>query len=85
LFPKIVQRIACYCSQRYQAKAQSNKNLLGLDVLCVDVLTDRKFPVLGSGELQYTQFQLFDTFSYLWLICEITDGKGLKPDHNVLD
>jgi len=52
---------------------------------CVDALISQNVAVLGSGELQHTRFQLFDTFSDLGLICEIAEGKALIPDHTGLD
>jgi hypothetical protein len=35
---------------------------------------------MGSGELQHTRFQLFDTQADLGLICEIAEGEPLTPD-----
>ena len=36
--------------------------------------------ILGSGALQHTRFQLFDTQADLGLICEIAEGEPLVPD-----
>ena len=36
--------------------------------------------VIGSGELQQTRFQMFDTEKDLGLICEIAEGKSLVPN-----
>lgn len=52
---------------------------------CVDALISQHVAVLGSGELQHTRFQLFDTFSDLGLICEIAEGKALIADHIGID
>ncbi|MGI9287522.1 MAG: VOC family protein, partial [Pseudomonadales bacterium] len=38
--------------------------------------------VIGSGELQNTRFQMFNTEKDLGLICEIADGEALTPDES---
>jgi methylmalonyl-CoA/ethylmalonyl-CoA epimerase len=53
--------------------------------VCVNRIQANAIPVLGSGELQHTRFQLFDTEADLGMICEIADGDPLLPDHSGLD
>jgi len=38
--------------------------------------------IIGSGELQHTRFQMFDTAKDLGLICEIAEGQALTPDED---
>jgi hypothetical protein len=40
----------------------------------------REVSKLGSGELENTRFQLFDTQAELGIICEIAAGEPLIPD-----
>jgi 4-hydroxyphenylpyruvate dioxygenase-like putative hemolysin len=47
---------------------------------CVSQMTARGVSKLGSGELQDTRFQLFDTQAELGIICEIAAGEPLIPD-----
>lgn len=51
---------------------------------CVSELATSGVVTLGSGELQNTRFQLFDTLSDLGLICEIADGEPLRPERTGL-
>lgn len=47
---------------------------------CAERMAANNIPVLGSGELQDTRFQMFDTQKNLGLICEIAKGDPLVPD-----
>jgi 4-hydroxyphenylpyruvate dioxygenase-like putative hemolysin len=47
---------------------------------CVDHMASHGISALGSGELQDTRFQLFDTRADLGLICEIAEGEPLVAD-----
>lgn len=47
---------------------------------CVDQMAARGVATLGSGELQSTRFQLFDTQAELGMICEIAEGESLIPN-----
>ena len=47
---------------------------------CVKHMASRGVATLGSGELQNTRFQLFDTQAELGMICEIAAGEPLIPD-----
>lgn len=50
---------------------------------CAQEMAANNVPVLGSGELQQTRFQMFDTQESLGLICEIAEGKELVPDESL--
>jgi methylmalonyl-CoA/ethylmalonyl-CoA epimerase len=47
---------------------------------CVRHMERHGVSTLGSGELQDTRFQLFDTQVDLGMICEIAEGEPLVPD-----
>ena len=47
---------------------------------CKKHMLDNHIGAIGSGELQQTRFQMFDTQEKLGLICEIADGGSLTPD-----
>jgi methylmalonyl-CoA/ethylmalonyl-CoA epimerase len=47
---------------------------------CVSHMASHGVSTLGSGALQHTRFQLFDTQADLGLICEIAEGEPLVPD-----
>jgi catechol 2,3-dioxygenase-like lactoylglutathione lyase family enzyme len=50
---------------------------------CSTTMAENNVRVLGSGELQQTRFQMFDTEKDLGLICEIADGGALTPDESL--
>ena len=50
---------------------------------CAAKMAENKIGVIGSGELQNTRFQMFDTERDLGLICEIADGEALIPDESL--
>jgi catechol 2,3-dioxygenase-like lactoylglutathione lyase family enzyme len=50
---------------------------------CSAVMAENNVGVIGSGELQQTRFQMFDTKEELGLICEIADGEPLIPDESL--
>ena len=47
---------------------------------CAERMARHQISVMAGGELQQTQFQMFDTRETLGLICEIADGGALVPD-----
>jgi methylmalonyl-CoA/ethylmalonyl-CoA epimerase len=47
---------------------------------CNESMIENNVEVLGSGELQQTRFQMFDTEKDLGFICEIAEGEALIPD-----
>jgi hypothetical protein len=50
---------------------------------CSTTMAENNVRVLGSGELQQTRFQMFDTKKDLGLICVIADGEALTPDKSL--
>ena len=50
---------------------------------CAEAMAAQDIAVLGSGELQGTRFQMFDTEKSLGLICEIAEGDPLIPDESL--
>ena len=50
---------------------------------CSATMARNNIGVIGSGELQQTRFQMFDTQKDLGLICEIADGKALTSDESL--
>ncbi len=50
---------------------------------CAERMAGNSIAVLGSGELQHTRFQMFDTQECLGLICEIAEGDPLVPDESL--
>jgi len=50
---------------------------------CSATMARNNVGVIGSGELQQTRFQMFDTEKDLGLICEIADGEALTPDESL--
>jgi methylmalonyl-CoA/ethylmalonyl-CoA epimerase len=47
---------------------------------CSESMAGNNVAMIGSGELQQTQFQMFDTEKDLGFICEIARGGALIPD-----
>jgi 4-hydroxyphenylpyruvate dioxygenase-like putative hemolysin len=43
-------------------------------------MSDKNIDVIGGGEFQDTQFQMFDTAELLGFICEVAQGGPLVPD-----
>lgn len=43
-------------------------------------MSDKNIGVIGGGELQDTQFLMFDTHDLLGFICEVAQGGPLVPD-----
>jgi catechol 2,3-dioxygenase-like lactoylglutathione lyase family enzyme len=50
---------------------------------CSAAMAENDIAVIGSGELQQTRFQMFDTSDALGLICEIAEGEALTPDESL--
>jgi 4-hydroxyphenylpyruvate dioxygenase-like putative hemolysin len=50
---------------------------------CSATMAANNVGLLGSGELQQTRFQMFDTEKDLGLICEIAEGGALAPDETI--
>ena len=49
---------------------------------CSETMAKNNVRIIGSGELQHTRFQMFDTAKDLGLICEIAEGQALTPDED---